>query len=190
MKRHIFKLLLLNLICLSSSVADNATTGSPSEYRDGFIVKIGDMAPDFTLHYLDSTEEPVQLSSLRGKIVLLQFTDSGCGVCHREMPALEKQIWQVFKDEDFLLIGVDRKESPEKVRKFIEQTGVTYPMALDRDGSIFDLYAANSGITRNVLIDKEGKIVFLTRLYRMHEFNGLIDTINELLYSCGSDGDC
>ena len=49
---------------------------------------------------------------------------------------------------------------------FAKSTGVTYPLGLDPGADIFAKYALReSGITRNVLIDKEGKIVKLTRLY-------------------------
>jgi peroxiredoxin len=190
MKTYTLLFTILSLISLSISTASEQTESTPSDYRDGFIVKVGEMAPDFTLNYLDD-DHSVKLSSLRGNLVLLQFTDSNCGVCRREMPALEKEIWQVFKDEPFKLIGVDRRETPEKVRKFVQETGVTYPLALDLDASIYDLYAGpKSGITRNVLIDKDGRIVYLTRLYRRKEFNGLIEKIEALLFSCSIDGGC
>ena len=57
-------------------------------------------------------------------------------------------------------------------------------MALDPGAEIFALFATKeSGVTRNVLIDKEGKIVFLTRLFDPDEFNSLIKHIEELFIS-------
>ena len=67
--------------------------------------------------YLDGT--PLTNESLKGKVTVLQFTASWCSVCIKEMPHLEKDVWQRFKNEDFILIGVDLKETPEKVKKFI-----------------------------------------------------------------------
>lgn len=147
----------------------------------GYIVAIGDMAPDFTCTLTDGKE--VSLSSLRGKVVMLQFTASWCGVCRKEMPFIEKDIWQKHKDnENFVLIGIDRDEPLETVVKFGETVGVTYPLALDPGADIFALYALrSSGITRNVLIDKEGKIVMLTRLYNEDEFGRLTATIDQML---------
>jgi hypothetical protein len=53
---------------------------------------------------------------------------------------------------------------------------------MDEDGKIFEMYAdKNAGVTRNILIDKEGKIVFLTRLFEEREFHQLILKISELL---------
>lgn len=147
----------------------------------GYIVRIGEIAPDFTITLTDGKQ--VTLSSLRGKVVMLQFTTSWCGVCRKEMPFIEKDIWLKHKDNaDFALIGIDRDEPLEKVLAFAKSTGVTYPLGLDPGADIFAKYALrDAGITRNVLIDREGKIVKLTRLYNEEEFASLVQQINEML---------
>ena len=147
----------------------------------GYIVRIGEIAPDFTITLTDGKQ--VTLSSLRGKVVMLQFTASWCGVCRKEMPFIEKDIWLKHKDNaDFALIGIDRDEPLEKVLAFAKSTGVTYPLGLDPGADIFAKYALrDAGITRNVLIDREGKIVKLTRLYNDEEFASLVQQINEML---------
>ena len=147
----------------------------------GYIVRIGEIAPDFTITLTDGKQ--VTLSSLRGKVVMLQFTASWCGVCRKEMPFIEKDIWLKHKDNaDFALIGIDRDEPLEKVLAFAKSTGVTYPLGLEPGADIFAKYALrDAGITRNVLIDREGKIVKLTRLYNEEEFASLVQQINEML---------
>ena len=147
----------------------------------GYIVRIGEIAPDFTITLTDGKQ--VTLSSLRGKVVMLQFTASWCGVCRKEMPFIEKDIWLKHKDNaDYALIGIDRDEPLEKVLAFAKSTGVTYPLGLDPGADIFAKYALrDAGITRNVLIDREGKIVKLTRLYNEEEFASLVQQINEML---------
>ena len=114
---------------------------------------------------------------------MLQFTASWCGVCRKEMPFIEKDIWLKHKgNADFALIGIDRDEPLDKVLAFAKSTGITYPLGLDPGADIFAKYAlCESGITRNVLIDKEGKIVKLTRLYNEEEFASLVQMINEML---------
>lgn len=147
----------------------------------GYIVKVGQMAPDFEMTLLDGSK--VKLSALRGKVVMLQFTASWCGVCRKEMPFIEKDIWLKHKNNpEFALIGIDRDEPLDKVLAFAKTTGVTYPLGLDPGADIFAKYALrNSGITRNVLIDREGKIVKLTRLYNEEEFASLVRQIDEML---------
>ena len=147
----------------------------------GFIVKIGQQAPDFKIVYANG-DPSVNLSDLKGDVVLLQFTASWCSVCRKEMPHLENRIWKAFKGKNFHLIGIDRKESMDKVKTFAKIMKITYPLALDTRDEIYTLYAhPKSGVTRNVLIDKSGKIVFLTRLFEEEEFNSLIQKIEELL---------
>jgi peroxiredoxin len=147
----------------------------------GFMVKLGGLAPDFTIEFADGSPSK-KLSELRGKVVLLQFTASWCSVCLKEMPHLENEIWKVYKNKGLNLFGVDRKEKKEQVIKFAEKTNVTYPLIMDKNGDIYKLFAhPNSGVTRNVLIDKSGKIVFMTRLYEAEEFARLVEKIKEIL---------
>lgn len=147
----------------------------------GYLVKEGDKAPDFTVTLTDGKK--ITLSELKGKVVMLQFTASWCGVCRKEMPFIERDIWQVNKDKaDFVLIAIDRDEPLEKVKGFAKQTKITYPLGLDPGADIFAKYAdRQSGITRNVLIDREGNIVKLTRLYNETEFASLVAKINEMV---------
>ena len=147
----------------------------------GYIVRVGDVAPEMELELTDG--QKVKLSDLRGKVVMLQFTASWCGVCRKEMPFIESDIWQKHKaNPNFALYGIDRDEPVETVKDFAEKTGVTYPLALDPGADHFAKYAERkAGITRNVLIDKEGKIVMLTRLFNEEEFSSLCKKIDEML---------
>ena len=150
-------------------------------YEHEYLVKVSDMAPDFTLSSTDGTE--FTLSSQRGKVVMLQFTASWCGICRGEMPHIESRIWQRHKeDADFVLVGVDREEPREVVEEYTATLGTTYPMLLDEKGDVFASYAVRkSGITRNVLIDRDGRIVKLTRRFVEPEFEDLVATIDSLL---------
>lgn len=150
-------------------------------YENEYIVKVGDMAPDFTLELTDGTI--FTLSEQRGKVVMLQFTAGWCGVCRKEMPFIERDIWQRHKENDgFVLVGIDREETKEEIEAFIKKVGTTYPIAMDVNADVFASYALrNSGITRNVLIDRDGKIVMLTRLFNENEFASLVECINKML---------
>ena len=157
---------ILFALCSLSGKAQEVAADST-----GYIVRVGEMAPNFTI------------SELRGKVVMLQFTASWCGVCRKEMPFIEKDIWLKHKDNSaFALIGIDRDEPLDKVIAFGKSTGVTYPLGLDPGADIFAKYALrNAGITRNVLIDKDGRIVMLTRLYNEEEFAAFTKKIDEML---------
>ena len=174
------KILLLVIFFASTTALCAQTADTTAKDDRGYIVKVGDVAPDIALEYLDGTK--TNLSAFRGKIVLLQFTASWCSVCRKEMPHLEKEIWQTYKDKGLVFAGIDLKEPKEVVSKFAKKMKISYPLTLDVEGKKFYSYAAEgAGVTRNILIDKEGKIVYLTRLYDEAEFNGLKEKVKEMM---------
>lgn len=169
----------LSIILFVLFISVNIFSQENADYQ--YKVKVGDIAPDFEMSL--PSGKTIKLSSLRGKVVMLQFTASWCGVCRKEMPHIEKDIWQKHKSNpNFALFGIDREEPAETVLKFVKATGVTYPIGLDPKADIFATYAEReAGITRNVIIDKDGKIVMLTRLFKMEEFNEMVSLIDSLL---------
>ena len=147
--------------------------GAVSDER-GYIVRVGDMVPDFDLLMMDGTT--LNIKELRGKVVMLQFTASWCGVCRQEMPHIESEIWQRHKD------GIDLKETPEVTAEFAKAIPVTYPLTLDPKGERFALFCEKgAGVTRNIILDREGRIIMLTRLYDEAEFASMVRLIDEEL---------
>jgi peroxiredoxin len=141
-------------------------------YADDYSVKVGDPAPDFTIN--EAGGKSYKISDLRGKVIMLQFTASWCSVCRTEMPFIEKEIWNEKKNSGLIIVGIDRDEAVEKVLQFKKDIAVSYPLALDPGARIFGLFALKTaGVTRNVIIDRTGKIIFLTRLYKREEFEAM-----------------
>lgn len=151
----------------------------PPDY--GYIVQPGQQMPEIEFMLTDG--KTIKTSDLKGKVVMLQFTASWCSVCRKEMPHIENEIWQKHKNnKNFALYGIDLDEPLDKVKKFAEDIKITYPLALDPGGKIFYTFAApKAGVTRNVIIDKNGKIVYLTRLYNEQEFSEMKEVIDLLL---------
>ncbi|ETZ22353.1 hypothetical protein N824_01530 [Pedobacter sp. V48] len=95
---------------------------------------------------------------------------------------LQKEVWEANQNKDFVLIGVDRDEPLQTVQKFHQDMKITYPLALDPQAGIFGLFAdKKSGVTSPVAIDRDGRIVFLTRLYEPSEFASMVKVIDGLL---------
>jgi peroxiredoxin len=147
-------------------------------YENGYLVKTGNSAPDFTVR--EAGGKTYTLADLRGKVVMLQFTASWCGVCRKEMPFIEEEIWLPGKEKGLVVIGIDRDEPESTVLKFRDDMKITYPLALDPGADIFGLYARKeAGVTRNIIIDRKGRIIFLTRLFEREEF----DRMKEVIFS-------
>lgn len=145
-------------------------------YENGYLVKVGVTAPDFTIR--EAGGKTYNLADLRGKVVMLQFTASWCGVCRKEMPFIEDEIWIPGKEKGLVVIGIDRDEPETTVLRFKDDMKITYPLALDPGADIFGLFAQKeAGVTRNVIIDRKGRIIFLTRLFDREEFDKMKDVI-------------
>jgi peroxiredoxin len=170
------KIFILYIVLFGTNACGNSQ--GKTVFKDDYIVKTGDMAPDFVIN--EAGGKSYKLSDLRGRVVMLQFTASWCSVCRQEMPFIEKEIWSRGKNSNLAIIGIDRDEPLEKVLKFKTDIGTTYPMALDPGADIFGLYALKeTGVTRNVIIDRSGKIIFLTRLFNRTEF----DKMKKVIFS-------
>jgi len=115
----------------------------------------GNMATDFTLPSLD--KDPVTLSDLRGKVVMINFWTTWCHACEVEMPSMER-LYGKYKDKGFTVLAVDIEEKPEVVRKFVKKYHLTFPVLLDSSGAIKSKYLV-TGIPTSFLVDKTGRLV-------------------------------
>jgi len=173
---------VIHIVSLAIIISSCSCGQEKKVYKDDYIVKTGDQAPDFTVN--EAGGMSYKLSDLRGKVVMLQFTASWCSVCRTEMPFIEKEIWQEKGGSDLAVIGIDRDEPADIVIKFQKDMGITYPLALDPGAGIFSLFALKeAGVTRNVIIDRNGKIIFLTRLFNRAEFDEMKKVIFDHLVS-------
>jgi cytochrome c biogenesis protein CcmG/thiol:disulfide interchange protein DsbE len=115
---------------------------------------IGHLAPDVTL--LDLNGKPVKLSSLHGKVLVLNFWYVACEPCQTEMPALERT-YLADQASGFEIVGVDPPDSASDIAAFTTRLGVTYPILRDTDLSAVDAYGVTATPTSYV-IDKRGVI--------------------------------
>jgi cytochrome c biogenesis protein CcmG, thiol:disulfide interchange protein DsbE len=121
-------------------------------------------APDFELQGLNGGT--VRLSDYRGKIVLVNFWYTGCAPCREETPALQAA-YRKLAEQGLQIVGVNVRPNERKgaegdadIRSFIEQYGVTYPIALDTDAAIdraFQVYV----LPTTFFIDQNGKIRYM-----------------------------
>jgi peroxiredoxin len=118
---------------------------------------VGNIAPDFSLPNLAG--ETVTLSSLRGKVVLLNIWATWCPTCLEEMPQLQ-QLYKDFKDHDdfqLLTISIDALGA-QVVKPFLRKHGLDLPTLLDPKGSIKKLYRT-TGVPESFIINQEGIII-------------------------------
>ena len=122
---------------------------------------------DFELEDLQGNS--VRLSDLKGKIVFLNFWATWCPPCRNEMPHMQA-FYEKYQD-DMVVLAVnpnklenqgfdDSEKAEERAREYVEEEGFTFPVLLDRDDSVWDMYRQR-GIPANYMIDREGTIRYL-----------------------------
>lgn len=120
--------------------------------------KVGAIAPDFTQN--DPDGNPITLSSLRGKYVLVDFWASWCGPCRDENPNVVEN-YNKYKDKGFDIIGVSLDRDRDSWLKAIEDDKLTWHHVSDLDyfdNDVAVLYKVNA-IPSSFLLDKEGRII-------------------------------
>ncbi|MBK9283243.1 MAG: TlpA family protein disulfide reductase [Sphingobacteriaceae bacterium] len=119
---------------------------------------IGSPAPEINLDTPDGKK--LALSSLKGKIVLIDFWASWCGPCRKEMPFVVS-LYKKYKDKGFEIFGVSLDQDKDKWVAAIADEGITWPQVSDLrfwESEAAKLYAV-TGIPYTVLLDKEGNIL-------------------------------
>lgn len=109
---------------------------------------------DFTL--TDLQGKSWTLKSLQGKVVLVNFWATWCPPCRKEMPDLDV-LYQRFQEKGFVILAIS-DEAPDKVKPFLAERKVTYPILLDPGRKVNDLFRIN-GIPKSFVYDRNGKLV-------------------------------
>lgn len=120
--------------------------------------EVGAVAPDFTMN--DPEGKPVSLSSLRGKVVMIDFWASWCAPCRQENPNVVK-LYQQYHPKGFEIIGVSLDRTKEDWTKAIKDDQLTWIHVSDLQywqNATARLYGVNA-IPQTYLLDKEGKII-------------------------------
>jgi peroxiredoxin len=139
-------------------------TGRSTDVQGQPMGEVNRPAPPFSLQTL--TGETVSLSAYQGQVVLVNFWGTWCEPCKRELPALQAAS-ERYRDKGLTIIGVNLTDdeklqgnSEDDVRAFITQFNLTYPIALDRDGSVTDAFRVFP-LPTSFFIDAQGRIRYV-----------------------------
>ena len=145
---------------------------------------VGSVAPDFTLRSLsDADGKSVQLSSLRGKTVLVNFWATWCGPCKIEMPWFV-ELQKKYGPEGLQIVGVAEDDIGEKaISDFTHKMGINYPILLGTE-KVAQLYGGLDGLPTTFFVDRSGKII--DRQLGLISESVIVDNIKKSLASGGN----
>jgi peroxiredoxin len=113
-------------------------------------------APDFVIENLSGGD--TGLADYKGNVVLLNFWATWCMPCRAEMPGMEA-LWQKYREQGFVVVGISNDEgSKKRVETFTRLLDLSFPILLDPEGEVNDLYEV-SNMPTSFLIDRNGKII-------------------------------
>ena len=116
----------------------------------------GSVAPEFALRQ-SGTDREVRLSSLHGRVVLLNFWATWCKPCEDEMPAMQR-LYTALGPEGLELLAVSVDDSPEVVEEFRKRLALTFPLLLDPDKRVAAIYQTFR-FPETLLIDRDGVVL-------------------------------
>lgn len=130
--------------------------------------------PDAVLHLLDAPSS--SLGALRGQPALITFWATTCPGCIEEIPLLSA-LHETYGPRGLKVIGVAMSYDPEaQVRALRERKGISYPIALDRDGSVSAAMGKVRLTPTSFLLDPQGKVVYQkVGIFDMGKVKGLIE---------------
>lgn len=155
MKKWIYSFSLILFFSIISCSDNNVNNYEPpSGTLEGILV--GQAAPNITVN--DITGKPINLHSLRGNVVLLDFWATWCYPCKQEIPKL-KEIWEKYHGKNFVIIGISSDTKVENLKSYVEQNEIKWQQYFDATKSVYFKYVVNA-IPRFYLIRKNGIISF------------------------------
>jgi peroxiredoxin len=114
----------------------------------------GDSVPNFSFEFEKGKTH--SFSEYNNKTVYLVFFATWCSPCRAELPHIQKEIWEKYRDDDhFKLLVIGREHTREELEKFVRENHFTFPVVPDSGRKIFSLFAPQE-IPRSYLIDKTG----------------------------------
>ncbi len=159
-----------NIIVLVVSCFIMLGVASAQEWK----VNIGEQSPKFEIQGRSSK---IHSNSLRGKVVLLNFFATWCPPCRQELPRLQAELQEALKDDpNFAVYVLGREEDWSKLDPFMKQHNYTFPVFPDLGRKVFSLFAESS-IPRNVVLDRDGKIIYQSIGFTDEEFSKMVKLI-------------
>jgi cytochrome c biogenesis protein CcmG/thiol:disulfide interchange protein DsbE len=149
---------VLMLVLWSAAVRAQTPTAPTNPQTGPSVPAAGSQAPDFELKVVGSDGKTLQLSSLKGKAVIVSFWATWCEPCKVEMPWLV-ELQKKYAEQGLQVVGISMDDAEEKeVIDFARKMGVNYPVLRGTE-KVADLYGGVDALPMTFWLDRSGKVV-------------------------------
>jgi peroxiredoxin len=137
----------------------------------------GARAPEINLRDLDGRR--VQMSRLRGKVVVVDFWASWCGPCREAMPALDR-LYRRYRSRGLAVVGVSVDRNLSNARGFLRRVRVSFPIVHDGRHQVAGRYSPATMPT-TYIVDRRGVVRHIHRGFRSGDAQRMEREIRTLL---------
>lgn len=175
---YIAHLLMMLVVFMQTSCLNDDDQNSASVN----LVNVGDVVPEFML--IGANGETISSSSLGGQVYLLNFFDTTCPDCQKELPVLQR-IYEKYKTS-VTLLNVPRSQTREEVNLYWDKAGLSMPVYMASNKNLYYQFATR-GIPRTYVIDEEGVVQAVYTDSPIADYNTLDGVLQGMLKGDGSE---
>jgi len=157
------KMKFILLICLTTMLYScnykekKADAEIEKDIKNSTLISVGQDVHEFSFL---RNEDTVQISDFKGKVVFMNFFATSCPICIKELPVIHNEIWAKYNSaSDFEFFVFGRGHNAAEMDSFRTKWEYTFEIIPDPEKAIYSLFAKQY-IPRNVIINREGKIIF------------------------------
>jgi peroxiredoxin len=127
----------------------------------------------------DLSGKQVDVASLAGKVVIIDFWATWCAPCREELPELEK-FYKKYGGKGLAIVGVSVDKEPDNIKSFLEKLKVTFPVVHDAGHAVSGKYGPPR-MPSSYIVDKKGIVRYVHGGYRASDAAEFEKQIQELL---------
>ncbi|HAN19866.1 MAG TPA: protein-disulfide isomerase [Bacteroidales bacterium] len=158
MKNKILALIISIAIFYScNSKEKKADAEIEKDIKNSTLISVGQDVPEFSfIRY----EDTVDINDFKGKVVFINFFATSCPICIKELPVIHNEIWSKYNsNSDFEFFVFGRGHTAGEMDTFRTKWEYTFEIIPDPERAVYSLFAKQY-IPRNIIINREGKIIF------------------------------
>lgn len=153
-------LLALSLLAVAFLAAPSLAAPAQEAVQALDLIKLQRLQQARDFETPTSDQGSVKLSDFRGKVVFLNFWATWCPPCKEEMPAMER-LYRKYRAKGLVVLAVSMdSEGASVVVPFVKQHGLTFPVGLDRKGTVAGLYGVRA-VPSTMIIDRQGNLALI-----------------------------